>query len=195
MPAQASKSNTSRMVARPAGAGRFALGVAGVACAALITATGLGVSVATFSSDNLVFGGFERAFASRAAPYDTRAQDGAAHDVRRVAAYDGIAASEDFWLAVGAQDHAKIGDAVAVGREIIVTNAAGQLRLTVTDVREVSQAATHITNRDGAARVLHLTCREADAGSVREIRLILDDESGQPVSAPATPAVKAVPTT
>jgi hypothetical protein len=59
----------------------------------------------------------------------------------------------------------------------------------------VSQTATHISNRDGASRVLFLTCREADAGSVREIRLIMDDVGAEQPSGAAAPAVKGVPTT
>jgi hypothetical protein len=182
---QASNSSYDRGVDELVTGRRRPLVMAGVICAALSAAVGLALSVSTLSSDKLVFGGFERAFASRAAPPDTR----------RATTYDGIAASEDFWLHVAAEDHAKVVNAVAVGREITVTNADGQRRLTVTDVRDVSQTATHISNRDGASRVLFLTCREADAGSVREIRLIMDDVGAEQPSGAAAPAVKGVPTT
>lgn len=182
---QASKPSSTGEVAVPLAGRRRSLVMAGVICAGLSAAVGLALNVATLSSDSIVFGGFERAFASRAAP----------QDVRRARVYDGIAASEDFWLQVPAEDQAKVINAVAVGREITVTNADGQRRLTVTDVRDVSQTATHITTRDGASRVLFLTCREADAGSVREIRLIMDDERAPPPFVPAVPTVKAVPTT
>jgi hypothetical protein len=182
---QASKPSSTREVAVPLAGRRLSLVTAGVLCAGLSAAIGLALNMSTLSSDSIVFGGFERAFASRVAP----------QDVRRATAYDGIAASEDFWLQVPAEDQARVINAVAVGREITVTNADGQRRMTVTDVRDVSQTATHITTRDGASRVLYLTCREAEAGSVREIRLIMDDVGGKEPVGPAIPAAKAVPTT
>jgi hypothetical protein len=182
---QASNLLSSGMADARAAGRRRSLVMAGVVCAALSASVGVAISVSALSSDTLVFGGFERAFASRAAP----------QDARRATAYDGIAASEDFWLHVGAEDHAKVINAVAVGREITVSNADGLRRLTVTGVRDVSQTATHISKRDGASRVLFLTCRETDAGSVREIRLIMDDVGPEQPSGPVAPAVKGVPTT
>jgi predicted secreted protein len=182
---QASKSSSDREADALVAGRRRPLVMASVVCAALSAAVGVALSISTLSSDKLVFGGFERAFASRTTP----------QDARRATAYDGIAASEDFWLHVAAGDQAKVINAVAVGREITVTNADGQRRLTVTGVRDVSQTATHISNRDGASRVLFLTCREADAGSVREIRLIMDDVGAEQPSGSAAPAGKGVPTT
>lgn len=186
---QASKLSTARQAPAQQGVGplagrRRSVLMVSIACAALAACIGLALNVSTLSSDSIVFGGFERAFASREAT----------QGVRQTKAYDGIAASEDFWLHVAADDQAKAMNAVAVGHEITVTNADGQLRLTVTDVRDASQTATHITNRDGAGRVLFLTCREADADNVREIRLIMDDGRGQPSPA-ANPPAKVVPTT
>jgi hypothetical protein len=182
---QASKPSSTREVAAPLAGSRHSLAKSGVICAVLSAAIGLALNVSTLSSDSIVFGGFERAFASRAAP----------QDVRRATIYDGIAASEDFWLQVPTEEQAKVINAVAVGREITVTNADGQRRLTVTSMRDVSQTATHISNRDGASRVLFLTCREADAGSVREIRLIMDEVGGKEPVGPTIPSTKAVPTT
>lgn len=186
--------HASHASSKPHGAfaatGRFRPAMmAGLVGLAVTASLGVALTVSTLSSDNLVYGGFERAFASRAGADDAR------QDARRASTYDGIAASEDFWLKVAAGEQANVVTAVAVGREITVTNADGQRRLTVTNVRDVTQAATHISTRDGATRVLFLTCRETDAGALREIRLIMDEDGIQPTAPLSVPAAKGVPTT
>jgi hypothetical protein len=166
---------------------------AGVALAALGSFGAFVVTGSSLNSDRLISGGFERAFAGY---HSSTARSGRSP-------LNGIVGSEDFWLNVPSDAAASVVKAVSIGREISVTGPHGERRMTVTDLRDISQAATHIatvTSRDsgvggGASRTLLVTCREGADGAVHQIRLRFDDATARVTPALETPAAKAVPTT
>ena len=113
-------------------------------------------------SDSFIARGFEKGFASTNA---------VAVGVR-VKPYDGVSGSEDFWLRATAVDH--VVRVVAVGHEITLSGKGPERRMTITDMREVGDAETHIETAARPEPVLLLTCREGDLKTGREIRLRLE---------------------
>jgi hypothetical protein len=169
------------------------LALAGLAIAGFGSCLALVFSGTSLTSDRLISGGFERALASYQPTAHRRAPSG----------LDGVVGSEDFWLHVPTESAASVVMAVSVGREISVTGPDGERRMTVTDMRDISQAATHIapnrnpasTKGDVGARTLLVTCRDGADGIVRQIRIMFDDARALSTPAADMPTAKPVPTT
>jgi hypothetical protein len=132
---------------------------------ALVATGAVAVMFDGMNSDTVIATGFDRAFASSGritAPVVAKA-------------YDGISGSEDFWLRTSGNEQAV--KAVAIGSEITLSDQGAERRLTITEVREVGDAQTHISTAAHVAPVLLLTCREGDAKTGRSVQLRL--ESGR----------------
>jgi hypothetical protein len=127
---------------------------------AVVASSGIGLQLA--DSDQVIARSFERAFATSAAPR-------VAASVRR---YDGVSGTEDFWLRTGGNE--AVVKAVAIGGEITLSGQGSERRMTITSVREVGDAETHIETAASVAPVLLLTCREGDAKTGRDIKLRLE---------------------
>jgi hypothetical protein len=127
---------------------------------AVLASSGMGLQLG--DSDQVIARGFERAFASNAAPR-------VAAPVRR---YDGVSGTEDFWLRTGGNE--AVVKAVAIGGEITLSGQGSERRMTITAVREVGDVETHIETVASVAPVLLLTCREGDAKTGRDIKLRLE---------------------
>ena len=154
----------------------FALGsrpAATLACAGVIASTGAAAFALTIvNSDAVISRGFERAFtALRTAPVVEPA---------KAKPYDGVAGTEEFWLR--SRNNGQFIKAVAVGNEITLTGGGFERHMTITDVREMVEAETHITT-SGVDPVLLLTCREGDEKTGHQIRLRI--EAGRIVEVPA----------
>lgn len=143
---------------------------------AVVASSGMSLQLA--DSDQVIASGFERAFASNAAPR-------AAAPVRR---YDGVSGTEDFWLRVGGNE--AVVKAVAIGGEITLSGQGSERRMTITAVREVGDVETHIETAANVAPVLLLTCREGDAKTGRDIKLRL--EAGRLREEPVAPVQRAL---
>ena len=126
---------------------------------AVIASSAMGLQLG--NSDQVIAHGFERAFASHGTPR-----------LASVRQYDGVSGTEDFWLRAGG-DQAMVR-AVAIGGEITLTAQGSERRMTITSVREVGDAETHIETAAATASVLLVTCREGDAKTGRDIKLRLE---------------------
>ena len=136
-------------------------GVAAMVCCGVIAASaGLVATLTSFNGDAVIARGFERAFAS------------IANQAAPAPAFDGVAGTEDDWLRSTAGNG--IVKAVAIGEVIHLSDNGTERRLTITNVRDAGDAATHIDTSPVSSRVLLIACREGDEASHREIRLKLE---------------------
>jgi hypothetical protein len=163
---------TARTAARTTRFGALATSVA-FGTAALGTAV-----CVSLSSEAVVATAFQRALAAL--------DQSSTLPVRRT--LDGVSGSEEFWLSATADQ--RVVRAMSVGQHIMLDAGGAKRQLTITDVRDQGEAATHIDTA-GGVRVIWLTCREGEGAATREIRLRI--EAGRIVELPAPNAVSAAP--